>query len=199
MISLARMSLQEFVSLKKEKIIWFVGLFLFLYFSNSFHIIGPIVGSILMAFEWAGKIGLGVITSLKVLFFVIDLGILYLLACLIILGYDRLSKNHPKLNEFFGLTREKYKLVGIIFAVSLIFSVVLSVLVTLVKPGIFVYTFEILSLIINLDDSTMIGGLLRGAQFTHKIPSFVISVVWWYVVSSAVLYIKNRKKSQAMG
>ncbi len=197
------MDVKEFFRITKEKIIISLFLVLYFYFSNSFfeisiHLHQIIARDIIGLATWnVYKMNTSFVLLLKIVYGVINwlfnILVYYLFTCAIMFGYNVFRSKYPKIKTFFELTTEKYKLIGILFVLFVIFSLLSAAF----RFGFLGITFGILSLLLGLDDQTIIHRLYHGIGWTYlstKVHVFILSTGWWYLLSSVILYFKNRKK-----
>lgn len=135
----------------------------------------------------------------------------YILSCSILKIYEILSLKYPKVHFFFKWSTSK----GMVLSIFFLFFVILSLLsaflrVTPIEEIYHLFSnqfffLDILravsdygSTILGLDDVNFIHVLSYGPQYSQtplsKLPSFALSIIWWYLFACIILYITNRKQ-----
>ncbi|PIN75170.1 hypothetical protein COV18_04435 [Candidatus Woesearchaeota archaeon CG10_big_fil_rev_8_21_14_0_10_37_12] len=183
------MSFKQFIRPRLAKGYWFIGIILFSYFSDKLLDISEL----LAYFVDTGSITTETIAKLDVWFFIANIivGIItyYVISCLIIYIYEKLSEHHPRIEQFFELSKEKYLWIATFFVLFLIFA-----LISAMFSGItFGNIFNILLMILGLDKITIVHELYQG-NFSNitTMPSLILSIFWWYLLSSIIVYIRNK-------
>ncbi len=187
------MNFKELLKINRYKVIWFIGLLLFFWFSEQFIDFAEAIFGII--FMITGRFSMSITTLAIVLIanIIINIAMLYIIACLIMQIYDKLSARFPKIKEFFELTPAKYKILGALFVLFLIFANLSAIFSQIYWYSDFARVFfAILSMILGIDDVSIIHRFYMGTWGFDKIPSLMMAILWWYLLSCIIMFIKNK-------
>ena len=187
------MSFKEFLRINKYKVIWFIGLVLFFWFGEQFIDFAEFIIGLIFSIIGPFQVSITILALAHILNFILNIALFYLIACMIFYIYDKLSAKFPKIKTFFELTPAKYKIMGILFVLFLIFANLSAIFSQIYWYSDFARVFfAILSMLLGIDDVSIIHRFYMGTWGLDKIPSLMMAILWWYLLSCIIMFIKNK-------